>query len=95
MLSYSFPLCSQLRIDNNYLEILVAVAIKTAPKTLQPGMQSRLQAVRDAAVSHIARHVVSQLSNDSTMVIKTEIVGALGCSARPGVWGVDEPDPTA
>jgi hypothetical protein len=35
------------------------------------------------------------LSNESTMVIKTEIVGAIGCSGRPGVWGVDEPDPTA
>lgn len=39
-------------------------------------------------------HIVGHLSNDSTMVIKTEIVGAIGCSGRPGIWGVDEPDPT-
>jgi hypothetical protein len=83
------------RIDNDYLETLVAVAIKTAPKTVKQGMRSKLPTVRDAAVFHIAKHIVGQLSNDSTMVIRTEIVGAVGCTGRPGVWGVDEPNPTA
>ena len=83
------------RIDNDYLEKIVAVAIKTAPKTVKQGMRSKLPAVSDAAVTHIAKHIVSHLSNDSTMVIKTEIVGAIGCSGRPGLWGVDEPDPAA
>jgi flagellar basal body-associated protein FliL len=64
------------RIENDYLETIVAVAIKTAPKTVKHAMRSKLPAVRDEAVSHIARHIVSHLSNDSTMVIKTEIVGA-------------------
>lgn len=83
------------RIEDDYLETLVAVAIKTAPKTVQQGMRSKLPTVRDAAISLIAKHIVRQLSNDSTMVIKTEIVGAIGCNGRPGVWGLDEPDPTA
>ena len=83
------------RIDNDYLATIVAVAIKTAPKTVKQGMRSKLPAVRDAAVSHIGKHIVSHLSNDSTMVIRTEIVGAVGCSGNPGAWGVDEPDPTA
>lgn len=82
------------RIDNDYLEAIVAVAIKTAPKTVKQGMRSKLPTVRDAAVSHIAKHIVSHLSNGSTMVIKTELVDSLGCSGRPGVWGVHEPDPT-
>jgi hypothetical protein len=83
------------RIDNDYLEAIVTVAIKTAPRTVKQGLRSKLPAVRDAAVSHIAKHIVGQLSNDSTMVIRTEIMGAVGCTGRPGVWGVDEPDPTA
>tara|TARA_R110001606_G_scaffold88649_2_gene199637 strand:+ start:24491 stop:24790 length:300 start_codon:yes stop_codon:yes gene_type:complete len=83
------------RIDNEYLETMIAVAIKTAPKTVKQGMRSSLPAVRDEAVSHIAKHIVGHLSNASTMVIKTEIVGAIGCSGRPGVWGLDEPNPTA
>tara|TARA_R110002094_G_scaffold213862_1_gene184330 strand:- start:110 stop:367 length:258 start_codon:yes stop_codon:yes gene_type:complete len=83
------------RIDNDYLETIVAVAIKTAPKMVRQGMRSKLPTVSDAAVSHIAKHIVGHLSNGSTMVIKTEIVDAIGCSGRPGVWGVDEPDPTA
>ena len=83
------------RIDNDYLEAIVSVAIKTAPKTVRQGMRSKLPTVSDAAVFHIAKHIVGQLSNDRTMVIRTEIVGAVGCTGRPGVWGVDEPDPTA
>ena len=83
------------RIENDYLETIVAVAIKTAPKTVKQGLRSKLPTVSDAAVSQIAKHIADHLSNDSTMVIKTEIVGAIGCSGRPGIWGVDEPDPTA
>tara|TARA_R110001599_G_scaffold8639_1_gene41819 strand:+ start:5188 stop:5445 length:258 start_codon:yes stop_codon:yes gene_type:complete len=83
------------RIDNDYLETIVAVAIKTAPKAVKQGMRSKLPTVSDAAVSCIAKHIADHLSNDSTMVIKTEIVGAIGCNGRPGIWGVDEPDPTA
>ncbi len=83
------------RIENDYLEVVVAVAIKTAPKLVKQGMRSKLPTVHDAAVSQIAKHVVSQLSNDSTMIIKTEIVGAIGCFGGASVWGVDEPDPTA
>tara|TARA_R110000796_G_scaffold8843_29_gene29306 strand:+ start:33875 stop:34132 length:258 start_codon:yes stop_codon:yes gene_type:complete len=83
------------RLDNGYLETIVAVAIKTAPKTVKQGMRSKLPTVSDAAVSRIAKHIADQLSNDSMMVIKTEIVGAIGCNGRSGIWGVDEPDPTA
>lgn len=83
------------RIDNDYLETIVAVAIKTAPKAVKQGMRSKLPTVSDAAVSCIAKHIADHLSNDSTMVIKTEIVSAIGCNGRPGIWGVDEPDPTA
>jgi flagellar basal body-associated protein FliL len=83
------------RIDNDYLEAIVTVATKAAPRTVKQGLRSKLPAVRDAAMSLIAKHIVSHLSNDSTMVIRTEIMGAVGCTGRPGVWGVDEPDPMA
>ena len=62
---------------------------------VRQGLRSKLPAERDAAVSHIAKHIVDHLSNGSAMVVKTEIAGAIGCSGRLGVWGVDESYPTA
>lgn len=82
------------RIDNDYLETIISVAIKTAPKTVKQGMRSKLPVVRDEAIRRIAKHVADQINNDSVMVVRTELVDKIGSNGRPGVWGVDEVNPT-
>ena len=82
------------RIDDEALANIVAVAVRTAPATVKQGLRSRRPVVRDQAIGQLARHVARQLSNDSTMVIRTELVDNIGCNGRPGIWGMDEPDPT-
>ena len=83
------------RISDSYLETMIVVAIKTAPKTVKQGMRSKLPVVRDRTVSELARHIVSEISSESRMVISTELVGTIGSAGRAGVWGVDESDPVA
>ena len=82
------------RIDDEALANIVAVAVRTAPATVKQGPRSRRPVERDQAIGELARHVARQLSNDSTMVIRTELVDNIGCNGRPGIWGMDEPDPT-
>lgn len=81
------------RIDDDYLETMIAVAIKTAPKTVRQGLRSKLPVIRDKAATELAQHIVNDISSGSRMVISTELVNNIGNSGRAGIWGVDEPCP--
>lgn len=82
------------RISDDELQTLLVVAIKTAPRPVRQAMRkAKLPLEVDKATGDLARHLAAQISNDSKMVISTELVSNHGNNGRPGRWGVNEPKP--
>ncbi|MEP2103107.1 MAG: hypothetical protein ABJP02_04815 [Parasphingorhabdus sp.] len=83
------------RIERRELSAILTVAIKQLPKSSLTRLSSKLPVERDAATRAISEAVCDEIDNASTMVIRADLVDNIGNSGRPGVFGEDEPDPTA
>lgn len=83
------------RIDPQKLQTTIAVAIKTAPKSATRDLYGGLPVQRDEAARRLALVICSIIDNESCMVIQCDEVGqGHPVDRRPGLWGVDEPEPT-
>lgn len=80
------------RISRADLETQIAVILATAPDLVRQRLRSKLTSDRDWARHQLASRIAAQFDNDSTMVVKTDLVG-LAPNQKPGKWGVDEQPP--
>ena len=82
------------RLTRDQLTTNITVAIKTAPNAVQAKLRSKLATDRDEGARRLAEVIATELDSRTHMVIATEMVVIdRPCDARPGVWGIDEPDP--
>lgn len=82
------------RITRSALVTDLYLTIKTAPKTVQSKLRSKLAMDSDEGARMLAQAIAEKIDNQSRMVIATEmVVTDQPCDARPGKWGEHEPDP--
>jgi len=83
------------RIERESLVIQISVAMKVALRQCKPLLKpNRLPHESDILANALAEAAVDLVDGDSRMVIATELKGPTPHLAKPGRWGLDEPDPT-
>ena len=80
------------RLARQDLEMIISVAMKTAPKLIRRRMESRNPDEAERGEREMVEYICSKIDNDSYMVIVAEMVGRCA-SQRRGKFGVDEPVP--
>ena len=89
---YLFSLERMHRLPRKDLEMIIGVAMKTAPKLIRRRIESRDPFEAERGEREMVEYICGKIDNDSYMVIVAELVGECA-SQRRGKFGVEEPMP--
>lgn len=81
------------RLTGQDLHDILYVAIRTAPKLVTSKLHGKLPQEGDKATAELARLIAARIDNDSTMVVRADLVRNPPYGEQPGKWGIDEPEP--